>query len=94
MISWRSYFDKRTLDKVACNKRVLDDEEVDLLDQIDALNGWQCNNSWYDFDDEPTRKIDLEKDKDSSKKKCECGAEKVGSGKHSEWCPKYQKESE
>lgn len=27
-----------------------------------------------------------------SKKKCECGSDKLGSDKHSSWCPKYRDE--
>ena len=73
-----------------------DDKEEDiedLLDKLDFMNGYDPVDlaSWpFDDDDEPTRKIEIDKSNKKGKK-CECGAEKVGSSVHSEYCPKYEK---
>lgn len=66
----------------------LDDDDDAILDELDTLNGYDPNE--WGFEDELTRRIELEPK--SKEKRCECGTEKCGSNKHSEWCPKYKKE--
>lgn len=34
--------------------------------------------------------LDLEPERKHTRKKCECGSEKLGYGTHSDWCPKHE----
>jgi len=57
----------------------LDELDDDLLDELDKFGVIKPSS-------EPYVAPDI-----VGTKKCECGAESVGSKIHSDWCPKYEK---
>lgn len=74
-----------------------DPDEDDILDILDELG--------YDPDDPAAKKNSKirklmnelfpdegKKDCNTCKLRCECGANKIGSSKHSSWCPLYKEE--
>lgn len=76
-------------------------DNVDIDDDVlfvTDTNGFSCriftlnfDKHHYFLDDLPTGW--LGDNSEPPKPKCECGSEKVGVDRHSDYCPKYQKET-